>query len=99
MQKLCCVRTRQQFSASLDHLSPAYLTISPSILNHFWWELYNEDGDKDLVEYGDQGVGTEEHDKATYGELMKTQSKEEEEVKYNMALCTNNSMSLEKKRR
>ena len=28
MQKLCCVRTRQQFSASLDHLSPAYLTIS-----------------------------------------------------------------------
>ena len=22
-------------------LSPAYLTISPSILNHFWWELYH----------------------------------------------------------
>ena len=42
MQKLCCVRTRQQFSASLVYyLSPAYLTISPSILNHFWWELYH----------------------------------------------------------
>ena len=35
-----------------------------------------------------------------YGELVKTQSKEEkEEVKYNVALCANNSMSLEKKRR
>ena len=42
MQKLCCVCTRQQFSASLDNLSPAYLTISPSILNHFWWELYQK---------------------------------------------------------
>ena len=35
-----------------------------------------------------------------YGKLTKTQSKEEEEeVKYNMALCANNSMSLEKKRK
>ena len=41
MQKLCCVRTRQQSSASLDHLSPAYLTLCPSILNYFWWELYH----------------------------------------------------------
>ena len=41
MQKLCCVCTRQQYSASLDHLSPAFQPISPSILNHFWWELYH----------------------------------------------------------
>ena len=34
-----------------------------------------------------------------YGELMKTQSEEEEDVKYNISLCTNNSVSLEKKRR
>ena len=34
-----------------------------------------------------------------YGELMKTQSKEEEEVKCNVALCTNDSVSLERKRR
>ena len=34
-----------------------------------------------------------------YGKLTKTQSKEEEEVKYNVALCPNNSMSLEKKSR
>ena len=49
--------------------------------------------------YGDQGVSTEEHNKATYGKLMKTQSEEEEEVKYNVALYTKDSMSLEKKRR
>ena len=62
-------------------------------------EVQDEDGDEDLVVYGDQGVSTEEHDKAMYGKLMKTQSKEEEEVKYNMALWANNSVSLEKKRR
>ena len=35
-------------------------------------EVQHEDGDKDLVVYGDQGVSTEEYDKATYGELTKT---------------------------
>ena len=55
--------------------------------------------DEDLIVYGDQGVSTEEHDEATYGKLTKTQSEEEEEVKYNMALCANNSVSPEKKRR
>ena len=54
--------------------------------------------DKDIIVYGDQGVSTEEHDKATYGKLMKTQSEEEEEeINYNMALCANDSVSLEKK--
>ena len=62
-------------------------------------EVTYEDGDKDLVVYGDQGVSTEEYDKATYGELIKTQSEEEEEVKCNVALCANDSVSLEKKRR
>ena len=55
--------------------------------------------DEDIVVSGDQGISTEEYGKATYGELMKTQSEEEEEVKYNVALCTNDSVSLEKKRR
>ena len=40
MQKLCCVHTTQQSSASLDYLSQAYQPISHSILNHFRWELY-----------------------------------------------------------
>ena len=62
-------------------------------------EVQYEDGDEVLVVYGDQGVSTEEHDKDMYGKLMKTQSEEEEEVEYNVALRTNDSMSLEKKRR
>ena len=41
MQKLCCVRTIQQSSASLDYLSQAYQPVSPSILSHFRWELYH----------------------------------------------------------
>ena len=43
-------------------------------------EVQYEDGDEDLIAYGDQGVSTEEHDKATYSELTQTQGKEEEEV-------------------
>ena len=61
-------------------------------------EVQDEDVDEDLVVYRDQGVSTEEYNKATYGKLMKTQREEEEEVKCNMALCTNDSVSLEKKR-
>ena len=41
---------------------------------------------------------TQEYEKATYRKLMKTQSEEQEEVKYNVALYTNDSVSLEKKR-
>ena len=61
-------------------------------------EVQHEDEDEELVVYGDQGISTEEYEKAMYGELIKTQSKEEEEdVKCNVALCANDSMSLEKK--
>ena len=62
-------------------------------------EVHCEDGDGDLIGYGDQGVSTEEHDKAMYSESMKTQIEEEEEIKYEMTLCTNDSVSLVKKRR
>ena len=49
--------------------------------------------------YRDQGASSEEHHKTMYGELTKTQSKEEDTVNYNVALCANDSMSLENKRR
>ena len=62
-------------------------------------ELQYEDADEDVVVYGDQGINTEEYEKATYGNLMKTQSEEEEEVKYNVAKSTNDSVLLERKRR
>ena len=60
-------------------------------------DIHCEDGDEDIIMYGDQLVSTEEHNKAMYGELTKTQSKEEEEVNYNVALCANNSMSWRRK--
>ena len=66
-------------------------------------EVQLEDGVEDLVVYWDQGISTEEYEKAMFGELMKAQNEEEEEeeeeVKCNVALCRNDSMSLEKKRR
>ena len=61
-------------------------------------DIHCEDGDEDIILYGDQGVCTEEHDKAMYSKLTKTQGEEEDEIKYNEALCANDSMSLEKKR-
>ena len=39
-------------------------------------ELQYEDVSKDEVVYGDQGISTEEYEKATYGDLTKTQSEE-----------------------
>ena len=62
-------------------------------------EVQYEDADKYVVVYGDQGINTEEYEKATYGDLTKTQSEEEEEVKCNVALCANDSVSLERKKR
>ena len=44
-----------------------------------------KDASEDKVVYGDQGINTEEYEKATYGDLMKTQSDEENEVKCTVA--------------
>ena len=49
--------------------------------------------DEDVIVYRDQEISTEQYEKGTYGELTKTQSEEEEEVKCNVALCTNDSVS------
>ena len=62
-------------------------------------ELQYEDTDEDVVVYGDPGIDTEEYKKAMYGGLMKTQSGEKEEVKYNVAQSANDSVLLERKRR
>ena len=32
-----------------------------------WMDIHCEGGDKGVIMYGDQGVSTEEHDKAMYG--------------------------------
>ena len=62
-------------------------------------DLQYEDADEDIVVYGDQEINAEEYEKATYGNLSKTQSEEEEEVKYNVAQSANDSVVLERKRR
>ena len=48
-------------------------------------ELQYEDASKNKVVYGDQGINTEEYEKATYGDLTKTQSEEEDDVKCTIA--------------
>ena len=62
-------------------------------------ELQYEDASEDEVVYGDQGISVEEYEKATYDDLMKTQSKEEDEVKCTVAQQANDSVILERKKR
>ena len=61
--------------------------------------LQYEDASKDEVVYRDQGINTEENEKATYGDIMKTQSEEENEVKCTVAQRANESVILERKKR
>ena len=58
-----------------------------------------EDASEDKVVYRDQGINTEEYGKVTYGNLMQTQSDEENEVKCTVAQRANNSVILERKKR
>ena len=62
-------------------------------------ELQYEDASEDEVVYGDQGISTEEYEKATNGNLTKTQSEEEDDVKCTVAQRANDSVILERKRR
>ena len=58
-----------------------------------------EDTSEDEVVYGDQGINTEEYEKAIYGNLMQTQSDEENGVKCTVAQRANDSVILERKKR
>ena len=62
-------------------------------------ELQYEDASEDEVVYRDQGINTEEYEKATYGDLMKSQSEEENEVKCTVVQRANDSVILERKKR
>ena len=62
-------------------------------------ELQYKDASENEVVYRDQGISTEEYEKATYGSLMKTQSEEENEVKCTVAQQANDSVILERKKR
>ena len=58
-----------------------------------------EDTSEDEVVYGDQGINTEEYEKTIYGNLMQTQSDEENDVKCTLAQRANDSVILERKKR
>ena len=62
-------------------------------------ELQYEDTSENEVVYGDQGISIEEYKKATYDNLTKTQSEEEDEVKCTVAQRANDSVILERKKR
>ena len=62
-------------------------------------DIYGDEEYEDLIVYGDKGISTKTYDEETYGDLLKTDSDEESVVKYNVALCAQDSVSLEKKRR
>ena len=62
-------------------------------------ELQYEDVDEDQIVYRDQGINAEEYKKAMYGDLTKTQSEEEDEVKCTVAQRANDSVMLERERR
>ena len=62
-------------------------------------ELQYEDADDNQIVYGDQRINAEEYEKATYDDLVKTQSEEEAEVKCIVAQRANDSVILERKRR
>ena len=49
--------------------------------------------------YGDQGISLTKYEEDMYGELMNTDSDEEKNINYNVALCTKDSVLLEKKQR
>ena len=46
-----------------------------------------------MVVYGDQGITTEKYDEDTYGDLMDTDSNDDQIVKYNTALLANDSVT------
>ena len=60
-------------------------------------DVYSNEEYEDLIVYGDQGISTKSYDEEIYGDLLKTDSYEERIVKYNVTLCAQDSVSLEKK--
>ena len=61
-------------------------------------DIYSDEEYEEMVVYGDQGVTSRLFEEDTYGELMNTDDDEEKIIKYNVALCAQDSVSLEKKR-
>ena len=57
--------------------------------------VYSDDEYEEMVVYRDQGITSRKFDEDTYGELMNSDSDEEQVIQYNVALCAQDSVSLE----
>ena len=63
-------------------------------------DIYSENKDEEIVVFLDQRISSTKYKEATYGELMNTDSDDERNVNYNVALiCAKDIVSLEKKQR
>ena len=62
-------------------------------------DAYSDEEYESVIVYGNQGISTTTYDEETYRDLLKSDRDEEPIVKYNVALCVKDSVSLEKKRR
>ena len=60
-------------------------------------DTYSDEEYEEMIVYGDQGVTSEKYDDEMYGDLMNTESDEDSVIKYNVAQCAQDSVSLEKK--
>ena len=60
-------------------------------------DIYSDEEYENVIVYGDQGISTKTYDEETYGDQLKTDSDEDSNVKYNVALCVQDSVSLKKK--
>ena len=59
-------------------------------------DAYSDEEYEEMVVYGDQGITSRNFDEDMYGDIMNTDSDKEPVVKYNVALCAQDSVSLEK---
>ena len=59
-------------------------------------DTYSDEEYEEMVVYGDQGITSRKFDKDMYGELMNINRDEEQIIKYKVALCAQDSVSLEK---
>ena len=60
-------------------------------------DAYSDEEYEEVEEYRDQGITSRKFDYDVYGELMNTGSDKDPIVKYNVTLCAQDSVSLEKK--
>ena len=59
-------------------------------------DMYSDNKHQEIVVYGDQGISSTKYKEDMYVRLMDTDSNEEKNINYNVALCTQDRVSLEK---